>query len=375
MKQKEYFNLNELSNILDKNRPSNIFLVTGGRSYELCGAKEKIEPILQGYKTIIFSDFTPNPKIKDIEKGIKIFRENNCDFVIAVGGGSAIDTAKSVNILSAQDGNPEDYVKGKEIENKNHTLVAIPTTAGSGSEATHFAVVYIDKEKYSLAHEFILPDYAIVDYRLTKSLPKNQTASTGMDALSQAIESYWCVYSNDESKTYAKEAINLSIKYLRDAVNNPTDKSREAMAKAAHLAGKAINISKTTASHAISYPITSYFGIAHGHAVVLTLGEMLVYNSNVTEQDCLDKRGADYVRTTINEIVELLSATSAEEASKKITTLMKYINLTTTLKESGIKTEEDIALIIKHGFNPGRVKNNPRLLTEESLRKILQEIY
>ena len=378
MIQQGYIGLNSISNlknILIQHNPKNIFLVTGRASYKKCGAKKIIGPMLTGYNVTHFYDFEVSPKLNDIEKGIEIYKKNNCDFVIAVGGGSVMDIAKSVRAFAANDGSPEDYVKAtKSVENKGKPLVAIPTTAGSGAEATHFAVVYIDKTKYSLAHEFILPDYAIVDPHFTMTLPKNQTAATGMDALAQGIESYWCINSTDASKKYAAEAIKLAMENLGNAVNNPNEKAREAMSKAAHLGGKAINISKTTASHAISYPITSYFNVPHGHAVALTLGKMLIYNAGITEEDVLDKRGVDYVKNMLNEIVNIIGAESVEEASKKITNLMKEIGLGTKLSELGIKTDEDVEIIIKNGFNPERVKNNPRRLTEEALRKILDEI-
>ena len=312
------------------------------------------------------------PKLHDIKKGIKLFKENKCDFVIAVGGGSVIDIAKSINILAVKSEPAEKYIKGElKITNKGKTSVAIPTTSGSGSEATHFAVVYIDKTKFSLAHEdYMLPNYSIVDPQLTITLPKKITASTGMDALCQGIESFWCVNSTDKSKAYAREAIKLAINNLKEAVNNPSKESREAMAKAAHLAGKAINISKTTAAHAVSYPITSYFNIPHGHAVALTLPYFIPFNIQVTEKDILDKRGVNYVKETTKELLTILNTETKEEAQNKILNLMQEINLNTKIKLG----KEDIEIIIKNGFDPQRVKNNPRLLTEENLRGILKNI-
>src|SRR3989344_336954 len=199
MHKKEYFGYNsiiKLKDILKKYEPKSIFLVTGKDSYEKCGAKLIIDKILRDYDVTRFYEFEPNPKLSDIKKGIEFFKKNNCHFVIAVGGGSVIDVAKSINVLAANTGKPIDYIKNiKKIIKKGKTLVAVPTTSGSGSEATKFAVVYIDKTKYSLDNEFILPDYAIVDPQFTISLPKNITASTGMDALSQGIESYWSINS------------------------------------------------------------------------------------------------------------------------------------------------------------------------------------
>ncbi|MEK6984239.1 MAG: phosphonoacetaldehyde reductase [Nanoarchaeota archaeon] len=378
MTQKTYFgfgSIHNLKNILKKHNPSSIFLLTGKSSYEKSGAKKKLGSILHKYDIVHFNQFQENPKIENVVSGIKIFKQKKCDFVIAVGGGSSIDMAKSINVLSSNSGNPEAYIKKeKKLVKKGRILVAIPTTAGSGSEATRFAVVYIGKTKHSLEHEFILPDYAIVDPQFTMSLPRNITATTGMDALSQAIESYWSVNSTSLSKKYAGKAIRLIIKNLPIAVNKHSKEIRGAMAKAANLAGKAINITRTTAPHSVSYPITSYFGVPHGHALGLTLPSILEYNSQVTKKDLLDKRGVTYVKKTINEIVVLLGAESVKETAKKITNLMTKIGLNKRLNELGIKTDKDIKLIIENGFNADRVKNNPRRLTEEALRVILYDI-
>jgi alcohol dehydrogenase class IV len=380
MAQQEFFGHNSVENlklILNKHNPKNIFLVTGKKSYDGCGARAILDVILQPYKVTHFHDFEVNPKIKDVEKGIEKFKERECDFVIAVGGGSALDVAKAVNLFSNNDEsvlltystNPENII------NKGKTLVAIPTTSGSGSEATQFSVLYKDKMKCSLAHKFIIPDYAIVDPQFTINLPPYITACTGMDALSQAIESYWCIDSTEESKDYARKAVKLIMKVLVDVVNNPTRESREAIAEASFLAGKAINISKTTACHAVAYPFTSYFGVPHGQAVALTLAKMLIYNSKVTEKDILDGRGMNYVHETLKEIVGLVGAEDIQDASKKITSLMEEIGLKTRLSGVGVKTDEDVKIIVKHSFNLSRVNNTPRLLTEEALRKdILEKI-
>ena len=261
MKQEEYLGLGgikHLEDILKNNHFENIFLVTGKDSYGSCGAEEAVYSLMSRYTFSRFCDFEVNPKIEDVERGISLFREKDYDMIVAIGGGSVLDIAKLIKILSPQSGKPKEYIKKeKEIEVQGMPLVAIPTTAGSGSEATHFAVVYIDKEKYSLAHDYILPEHAILDSKLTTNLPPKITASTGMDILSQAIESYWSVNSKDESKEYAQESISLVLNNLITAVNNPSPRSREFMLKASHLAGKAINITKTTAPHALSYPLTS----------------------------------------------------------------------------------------------------------------------
>jgi len=368
--------INKLKTILKKNTFKNIYLITGKDSFEKTIIKKKLFKILKNYDYIQFNDFSPNPKLNDIKKGLDLFKSQDFDVIIAVGGGSVLDMGKSISILSTNDNSPIDLIlKKKEIKKKGMPLIRIPTTAGSGSEATHFAVVYIDKEKYSLAEpEYLQPEYVIVDPQFTYSLPKKLTAVSGLDALTQAIESFWNINSTNESKKYAKRSIDLIMNNLIKAVNNSDKKIRYNMVIAANYAGKAINITKTTACHAISYPITSYFNIPHGHAVALTLPSMIVFNSEVSEDDIIDPRGVEYVKKVMNELISIIGASDFIEAREIIRNLIIDIGLEIKLENLHIKTQEDIELIIKNGFNPERVKNNPRLLTETKLRKILNDI-
>jgi len=375
----EYIGYNSIENlerILKLESFRNIFLITGRKSFENTKIKELIYNSLKSVEFFRFNDFTPNPKIEDIKKGLGLFQSGNYDVIIAVGGGSVIDMGKCISIFSTNTGTPERLVlKKKTIKKKGIPLIRIPTTSGSGSEATHFAVVYINKNKYSLTEpNFMQPEYVIVDPQFTYDLPKNITAYSGMDALTQAIESFWNINSTLESKNYSKKAIKLVMENLLDAVVNPDKKSRMNMAIAANYAGKAINITKTTACHAISYPITSYFNVPHGHAVALSLPPMIVYNSNVNEDDVLDSRGVTFVKGTMKELISIIGASNALKAKEVVSQLMKNIDLETKLGELGIKTKEDIDVIIKNGFNPERVKNNPRKLDEYQLRIILEEI-
>ena len=158
------------------------------------------------------------------------------------------------------------------------------------------------------------------------------------------------------------------------AVNSPNAQNREAMLRAANLGGKAINISKTTACHSISYPLTSHFGVSHGHACTLTLGEMFVNNSGITDPECLDKRGAAYVTRIMKELCVLFAVERADEVQQRIDSLMDEIGLDRSLADLNIITSEDHDIIVANGFNPERVKNNPRELTEEALRSILRRI-
>jgi len=365
--------LNTLEEVLCKGDSRHIFLVTGKSSYTLSGAKLAMEKILKTYDVTRYCEFDPNPQLPDVERGLKLFLERKYDAVIAVGGGSVLDVAKLIRICAVQETSPREIIDDSQhIQQRGVPLIAVPTTAGSGSEATHFAVVYLDKNKHSVAHEYVLPNVAIVESELTNSMPSEITAATGMDALSHAIESYWSINSTEESKKYARQAALLILNNLETVVKNPCGDSRKAMAKAAHLSGKAINISKTTACHAISYSVTSIHGVPHGHAVALTVPSMIVYNSKACEADTLDKRGVQYVRETLRELFHLLRVDTAEEAEAKLISLMERIHLNTRLRELNIG-EDDLARIVEDASRSARIGNNPRDLPREVLLELLQD--
>ena len=238
-----------------------IFLVTGTASYAASGAQQPVEDALFGLEVLHYTDFGALPVQEDIDKGIVAYNAFGPSLVIATGGGHVMDIAKAIN-----------YFAGKK------PLIAIPTTAGSGSEATRFAVVYKDGRKTSLEDDGILPTVAIVDPALARSVPKEVALASGLDALAQAIESYWSVRATDESKEYSRRALELVWSAIIPAIQEGDGQAIAHMAQGAHLAGKAINSSKTTACHALSYGLTYRFGVPHGIAVALFLPEMLRIN-------------------------------------------------------------------------------------------------
>ena len=366
MKQKTYngdCSLERLPEILKNEGTEKIFLVTGENSFKLSGAKERLDKFLtNNYLIERFSKFSSNPKFEDIEKGFLKFKRKKYNIIIAIGGGSVIDVAKTIKLL---------YFNEFGIR---VPLVAIPTTSGSGSESTHFIVYYVNKEKQSKGiPEITLPNYVILDPSLIMSLPKSIMASSGMDALGQAIESYWSINSNNESKKLAEEAIKLLVENLENAINIRDKKYIQKVMWAANLSGKAINITKTTACHAIAYPITSYFGIPHGHAVGLTLGEMLKFNYQVNKKNCNDERGVKYIKNTIQELCSFIGKDSIQGAKSHLTKIMRRIGLKTELSIFGIN-KLGIEIILRNGFALERVKNNPRILTKENLRTMLNNI-
>jgi alcohol dehydrogenase class IV len=375
--QQVYFNdgaVRFVEPVLQRLGARSVLLVTGKSSFTQSGAEAALAGVLSGFRVTRFTEFQPNPQFRDALVGIERCRETQPDVLLAVGGGSAIDTAKLIAGLADQDADPNDILVGAaQITRPGPPLIAVPTTAGSGSEATHFAVVYRDGTKYSVTHESLLPHTAIVDPCLTHSLSAHTTAVTGLDAFAQAVESVWSVNSTDESRHHARRAVALVVENLCGCVSRPTAETRRAMSEAAHLAGRAINVTRTTAPHALSYVMTSSFGVPHGHAVALTLGQMLVYNSRLTDSDVLDPRGADHVRRAIGDLNGLLGCETSEQARDWITQLIESVGLATRLSDVGIRSDADRRLI-RDGINVERLANNPRRLTPAAVDELLRAV-
>ncbi|MDF1582774.1 MAG: phosphonoacetaldehyde reductase [Methyloprofundus sp.] len=366
--------MNCLQDIINNHHADKILLITGKDSFTQSGAADALLPYLKNKAVIRFSTFAVNPQLKDAHIGINLIKESQPELIIAIGGGSVIDMGKLVNSLSAQkNNNTIQIIKNSTlIKNKGLPFIAIPTTAGTGSEATHFAVVYVDKIKYSLAHQYILPDYAIVFPALTYKLPSDIIASSGLDALSQAIESYWAVGSTLESKKYASEAISMLMPNIVTAACEHDKSAMNSMAIGANLAGKAINISKTTAAHAISYPITTHYNIPHGHAVALTLGKFFIINSQFNPETIQEPRGNEYLMQTMSELFKLLDCNDAQVCCKKWYELMARLGLKSELSQVGIASNSDQQTILDN-INIERLENNPVKLDAKTLEFLFPE--
>jgi len=347
--------ISKVHEVVESIGAKNIFLVSGKSSFRLSGAKGKIDRLLEGKKVVVFNNFPSDFGLHDIEAGISLFKSGSFDLIIAIGGGSVLDMAKLINILSAQSRSSLfSIIKNSDlIKKKGVPLVALPTTAGSGSQATHFAVVHVQQEKYSVAHQFILPDLAIVDPALCYSAPRADAASSALDALSQSIESYWSLNATKKSRYYASTAIKLISKSIVPAVNQKDKASIQSMALASHLSGKAINISKTTLPHALSYLLTSRFGIPHGHSVALFLG--FVWRLNYQHGD-----------STLKELMkELAVLLSIDVSSFDIFwyNLMFVLGLEVRISKIGVQ-QSDLQ-IIASSANQERLKNHPVAIKEE----------
>lgn len=242
-------------------------IVTGRVVAELDSVKKLTNGLSeQGLDYSIFKDITGEPTDVMIEKGIDAYRENDCDFLIGIGGGSPLDAIKAIAALLVCGGKLSDYM-GKEISGDFPPMAAIPTTAGTGSEATKFTVITDSKTdiKMLLKGESLLPDLAIVDYTNTKSSPKSITASTGLDALTHAVEAYTSKQAQPLTDALALSAVKRIFKYLPIAYNDGNDEiARYEMSIAALEAGICINNSSVTIVHGMSRPIGALFHVPHG---------------------------------------------------------------------------------------------------------------
>ena len=217
----------------------------------------------------VYSDFHANPDLADTEKGAAVYIRENCDGLISVGGGSSIDTAKAIKArlnAACEDDIIHSHLRGTDA----CPHIAVPGTAGTGSEATQIAVAYVNGIKVSLNHEMLKPDGVILDASLLDSLPLYHKKSCALDALAQGIESYWSRGANDDSRVHAYLAIIGVLDNLKNYLNGDPHAAEE-MLDASYQSGKAIQITRTTAAHAMSYMLTKRMGLAHGHACMITL--------------------------------------------------------------------------------------------------------
>ena len=337
-----------------------IFLVCDG-SYQFLKIGSYFDDLTNVVK---FSDFKPNPDYESVKKAVALYRSEGCSSIVAVGGGSAIDLAKCVKLYANMNDNKA-YIE-QEIVPNEIPLIAVPTTAGTGSEATRYAVIYYQGNKQSITHESCIPSTVIFDASALDTLPDYQRKSTMLDALCHAIESFWSVNSTDESKEYSKEAIKLILENMDGYLANDKTANRN-MLKAANAAGKTINITQTTAGHAMCYKLTSLFGIAHGQAAAMCVRKLLPYMVSHTDK-CIDVRGEDYLNHTFVEIANAMGCDSVEPMCERFDSI--YLDLAFPKVSY---TEEDITTLT-HSVNPVRLKNHPIALDLETIELLYRQI-
>jgi len=342
-----------------------VLLVCGGSIRSLDDFNKKLDSLTT--PIIRFSDFRPNPLYESVVKGVEMFRTEGCDSIIAVGGGSAIDVAKCIKLYSnlPGDGAEGTWLKAEIVPN-TIPFLAMPTTAGTGSEATRFAVIYYEGAKQSITSESVIPETVLMDPNALKTLPQYQKKATMCDALCHAIESFWSVNCNEESKEYSRAAIQGLIEHMDGYLAN-TEEGRAGMLRAANTAGKAINITQTTAGHAMCYKITSLFGSAHGHAAILCDRALFPWMIENTDK-CIDPRGEEYLKKSLDEIGLAMGCADAKSGADKLVEIIEKLELEVPV--ATVEQYEELRISV----NPVRLKNHPIALDVETINELYHEV-
>lgn len=322
----------------------------------------------------VFNDIIGEPTEVMIEAGVKAYKDLGCDFCIALGGGSPLDSGKAIVAMTKLDGKISDYM-GVTMEGDFPPLVLIPTTAGTGSEATKFTVITDSRKniKMLLKGEALLSNLAIIDSKFSMTAPKGVTAATGMDALTHAIEAYTSRRANPLVDTYALAAIKRIFTYLPRAYKNGEDKkAREEMALAAYEAGVCINNSSVTLVHGMSRPIGAIFHVSHGISNAMLIKECLSYVLDGSYERFRN------IGRAIGAVDDKVSDKAAAEAFLwKLTELCRICEIP-TLKEYGIKKEDFDAVVDKmaqDAMNSGSPSNTIKDIKKEDLLKIYDKLW
>jgi alcohol dehydrogenase len=304
-----------------------------------------------GIEAVVFREIEPNPKTCSIDNGVKLLKQEGCDFVIGIGGGSAMDSAKNIAVVAKNGGSIRDYVPMMTAKRKNITetmpVICISTTAGTGSEVTNIGVVTIPetKEKPGLGYPCMYPKLAIVDPELTVSMPKNVTAEVGIDTFFHAMENYLSKSSNEFTDIFSKQAMEWVIKYLPVAFKDPENiEARSYMHLANTIAGYSITVGTPATLHALSHSISGITDISHGRALSMAAYAFIkyTYDSNI-------KRYADVARMLSSDLEKASDAEAAESCAGLLKEFIKSFGLPTDMKSLNL-TDNDIEKIASDIF-------------------------
>jgi alcohol dehydrogenase class IV len=323
----------------------------------------------------IYAGVFTEPTVEFVQEGVKSYRESGGDFLLAVGGGSAIDTAKAISVMATNGGAIEDYQGANKIKEKGAHLIAIPTTAGTGSEVTQFTIITDTKRdvKMLIASPFLIPQQAIVDPLLTLSMPRGLTAATGVDALTHAIEAYVSVKAQPMSDIFALSAIELISGNLRQAWSNGNNRgAREKTMLGALQAGIAFSNSSVALVHGMSRPIGAYFHVAHGVSNAALLGV-------VTEFSLIGnpERYARIAQAMGENVAGLTVLEAADLAAESTARLIEDIKIP-SLAELGVeeaKLDKLAPQMAEDAIASGSPANNPRQATKEEIVELYKLAY
>lgn len=326
-----------------------------------------------GVETIILDDLPPEPTYEQAQKLVDQFKESGADFIMAVGGGSVMDTAKLASVLATDQYGIRELLDKPELAKKCVKTLMIPTTAGTGAEATPNAIVAVpEKElKVGIVNDNMIADYVILDAVMIKNLPRKIAAATGVDALAHAIECFTSNKANPFSNIFALEALDMILNNIISACDNPEDmEAKNKMMIASFYAGVAITTSGTTAVHALSYPLGGKYHIAHGVSNAILLAPVMRFNETV----CREKFAVAYDRCVHGN----KDCATVEEKSafiiSRLEEIVKHLDIPTSLSVFGVPAS-DLDALVDAGMQVTRLlNNNMRKITPEDARALYQEI-
>ncbi|MBN1347673.1 MAG: iron-containing alcohol dehydrogenase [Phycisphaerae bacterium] len=336
-------------------------VVTGRRAMRDAGVTDRTLALLRaaGLDADVYEDVPPEPTIDSVDAGVHRLRQRSADVVIGIGGGSAIDAAKAIGGLAHADGDCATYFRGKALPKTGVPVIAVPTTAGTGAEVTPNSVLSdpATPTKQSIRGDALMPVVALVDPNLTVSMPPNVTARSGMDALTQAIESYWSLHATPITEGLALHAVKLIRKHLPKAFADGADMpAREAMAYASLMAGIAFANSRLGAVHGLAHPLGIRYHIPHGQVCAILLPHVMRLN-----------------RQAAPEKYDRLSHVVGGDAADVATGLLERLEIPATLKHVGLN-RADFDAIVAESMPSGSLKANPKKVTEEDLVAILEAL-
>jgi alcohol dehydrogenase class IV len=350
-------------------KDKNLLIILSQSMEERFQLRELLSILYKNNSVVRIDVVKANPNENDVKTALST-QVNDFDTIIALGGGSAIDLAKAMialHYLNKEHLNTEDIIraiKSKDYINyqKHVQFIAIPTSAGTGSEVTSWSTIWKsdNTEKMSVDAPWLAPGYAFIIPELTSTMPKRLTLSTGLDALTHATESYWSRKSSEISRELSKIAIRHIVEYLPKVLNEPNNLDyRKKMCIGSLFAGLAFANTRTTACHSISYPLTMLYGIEHGFAVAITLVEVMKFNQhNIIE---------------LNELLRAFGVSSIIDIQLLLDNLCDGVQ-PLRLKELGINKAE-IDKIVGMSFTAGRMDNNPVDIYKNDVRTILEDCY
>lgn len=310
--------------------------------------------------------------LEDVEAVYDQVKENGgIDLIIGLGGGTVIDLAKIVSLAYANGCRRVADVLENRALDKKIDLIFVPTTAGTGSEATTFAVVYRDKIKLSVVSPGFLPRLTVLDPLLLRSLPGPVLNSTILDALAQGVESIWARGATLESRQFAGQSVSLI--YENVFLENFLDRLGN-LQLGSFFSGKAIDISKTTLSHSISYPLTAHFGIPHGLAVFLTLPAVTRFNYFAPPDDLAPGLSPAHIQESFSLLFRLFSVTDIDSLVGRLEEVLARLHFQPRLRAYGIQSG-DLHRLADQALTKGRSDNNPRRVDSAAILDILQQVY